>query len=47
MTIKIVIGADIVPTKSNVDLFAKADVKTLIGENLKKFLNCNKKLHTF
>lgn len=38
MTIKIVIGADIVPTKSNVGLFAKADVKTLIGENLKKLL---------
>lgn len=38
MTIKIVIGADIVPTKSNVGLFAKADIKTLIGENLKKLL---------
>lgn len=36
---KIIIGADIVPIGSNEELFAKADVATLIGEDLKKILN--------
>ena len=35
---KCIIGADLVPTQSNVDLFAKADVEALIGDNLKKLL---------
>lgn len=39
MAIKIVIGADIVPTKSNASLFAKADVDTLVGNDLKKLLD--------
>lgn len=36
---KILIGADLVPTKSNFELFNNADVNTLIGEELKKLLN--------
>lgn len=35
---KCIIGADLVPTDSNIDLFANADVETLIGEDIKKFL---------
>lgn len=31
---KLLIGADLVPTKSNQDLFANADVTTLVGEEL-------------
>lgn len=34
MTIKILIGADICPTKTNFNLFSKADLKSLIGEDL-------------
>ena len=36
---KCIIGADLVPTESNISLFAKADVETLIGEDIKKLLN--------
>lgn len=35
---KCIIGADLVPTDSNLDLFANADVATLIGEDIKKLL---------
>ena len=38
MTIKILIGADIVPTKANYDLFSTADLKTLLGEDLTELL---------
>ena len=31
----IVIGADLVPTKSNVELFEKGDIDTLLEVNLK------------
>lgn len=34
----IIIGADLVPTKTNFELFNNADVDTLIGEELKKLL---------
>lgn len=30
----ILIAADLVPTKSNIDLFKKADVSSLLGEEL-------------
>lgn len=30
----IIIGADLVPTKSNIELFEKGDVDTLIGREL-------------
>ncbi len=36
---KFIIGADLVPTKSNIGLFANADVETLIGKDIKKLLN--------
>lgn len=36
---KCIIGADLVPTESNISLFAKADVETLIGDDIKKLLN--------
>lgn len=35
---KCIIGADIVPTESNVNLFANADVETLIGNDIKNLL---------
>ena len=35
---KCIIGADLVPTKSNISLFANADVETLIGDEIKKIL---------
>lgn len=35
----IIIGADLVPTKSNVDLFIKGDAKALVGEKLKDVLD--------
>ena len=38
MPAKIIIGADIVPTKSNASLFVNADVDTLIGKDLKNLL---------
>lgn len=31
---KIIIGADIIPTEKNVELFNKADIKTLVGEKI-------------
>lgn len=34
----IVIGADLVPTKSNVELFEKGDIDTLIGSELKDII---------
>ena len=34
----IVIGADLVPTKSNTDLFIKGDAENLVGEELKRVL---------
>lgn len=37
--LKCIIGADLVPTESNISLFAKADVETLIGDDIKKLLN--------
>lgn len=36
---KCIIGADLVPTNSNIDLFASADVETLIGRDIKKLLD--------
>ena len=36
---KFIIGADLVPTDSNVDLFACAGVETLIGKDIKKLLD--------
>lgn len=36
---KCIIGADLVPTESNISLFARADVETLIGDDIKKLLN--------
>lgn len=36
---KFIIGADLVPTDSNIDLFASADVETLIGNDIKKLLD--------
>ena len=38
MTAKILIGADICPTTSNYDLFAKADKQTLLGKELSSLL---------
>ena len=38
MSIKILIGADICPTTSNYDLFAKADKQTLLGKELSSLL---------
>ena len=41
-TISIIVGADIVPTQSNEDLFINGDVNILIGKELKSLLNnCN------
>lgn len=39
--LKCIIGADLVPTDSNIDLFASADadVVTLIGKDIKKLLD--------
>ncbi|MBP5429422.1 MAG: CapA family protein [Elusimicrobiaceae bacterium] len=39
MSIKVLIGADICPTKSNNELFAKADIKALLGEELQSLLH--------
>ena len=39
MSVKIIVGADIVPTYRNFELFQNADVNTLIGEDLKKLLD--------
>lgn len=36
---KLLIGADLVPTQSNIELFAKADIDTLLGDDLKKLLS--------
>lgn len=36
---KIIIGADIVPTKNNMELFKSGDAQTLLGEGLLKVLN--------
>ena len=35
---KILIGADLVPTKSNIEFFASGDAKTLLGEELNSIL---------
>lgn len=35
----IIIGADLVPTKSNIELFKKGDVNTLIGSELKDIIH--------
>ncbi|WP_455266221.1 CapA family protein [Phascolarctobacterium sp.] len=35
---KCIIGADIVPTESNIDLFINADINTLIGNDIKNIL---------
>ena len=34
----IIIGADLVPTKSNIELFEKGDIDTLIGSELKDII---------
>lgn len=34
---RILIGADIVPTKTNVELFINGDARTLLGEELYSF----------
>lgn len=36
---RIVVGADVVPTKSNFELFVKGDVDALVGGELKELLN--------
>lgn len=36
---KILIGADLVPTKSNFELFNNADTDALLGKELKELLN--------
>lgn len=36
---KCIIGADLVPTDSNIDLFANANVETLIGKDIKRLLD--------
>ena len=36
---RIIIGGDLVPTKTNYDLFAESDVQTLIGKDLQVYLN--------
>lgn len=36
---KLIIGGDIVPTSTNIDLFIRGDVDTLIGSELKSVLN--------
>ena len=36
---RIIIGADLVPTESNYDLFKKGDVKTLLGDDLLTLLS--------
>lgn len=38
MAVKILIGADIVPTKSNQGLFCKGDIESLLGEKLARVL---------
>ena len=38
MVIKILIGADICPTKTNYNLFSKADIQTLLGQELTDLL---------
>ena len=35
---KILIGADLVPTESNAELFIKSDIQTLLGDELQKLL---------
>lgn len=39
MSTKILIGADIVPTEKNMELFVKGDVEQLLGEELKKYMD--------
>lgn len=39
MPFRIVIGADLVPTESNAELFKRGDVRTLVGEELLEKLN--------
>lgn len=39
MSVKLIIGADLVPTDTNIDLFNKADIKTLIGDELSAILS--------
>jgi poly-gamma-glutamate synthesis protein (capsule biosynthesis protein) len=39
MSIHIIIGGDLVPTKSNLDLFNRGDIVTLIGEDLSGILS--------
>lgn len=34
----LLIGADLVPTKSNAELFAAGDAETLVGAELRKIL---------
>ncbi|RBP42240.1 hypothetical protein [Garciella nitratireducens] len=36
---QLLIAADLVPTKSNIDLFNKADIKALLGEELLSIWN--------
>ena len=35
----IIIGADLVPTESNIELFEKGDIDTLIGRELKDIIH--------
>ena len=39
MSTKILIGADIVPTQSNMDLFCSGNIDELLGSDLKNYLN--------
>ena len=36
---KCIIGADLVPTDSNIGLFVNADLETLIGNDIKKLID--------
>jgi len=39
MAFSILIGGDLAPTKSNIELFNKGDIVSLIGTDLKKLLS--------
>lgn len=39
MPFRIMIGADLVPTESNAELFKRGDARTLVGEELLEKLN--------
>lgn len=40
MSIKVLIGGDLVPTKTNIDLFLKGDRESLVGNEISHLLDC-------